>query len=437
MSSLKDELASLRIDRSGRGGRTAKGRDDSYYEARPRGRSGGGFVALLFKLVLWMIPLSMLGGGGYYAYTQWKAIAAKPEVMLGIVQTMTTGEAEKLLSAKGYLKSRNQALIGAKVPGRVQELKFEEGNKVKKGELLAIIEHTEIDAQLASRKAQLARAEADVLEAQADLDEKIRRSQRADRLAQRANLSIEEKEQTDAAVKKSAAHVASLKATTELQKQMIREMEVMLENMFIRAPFDGTVVKKGTEIGEMIAGGSLSSGGGTVGAATVATLANLGRMDVETDVSEGMLGRLAIGQPSEISVSAVPNKRYRGRLRQIIPMSDRGRGTVKVMVEFLEPDDQLFPELVATVHFLPDKALKAPDAGKAFLFLPKTAIIEEGGHSYVFTIDNKKLAHKMEVDVVVTNDDLARLEKGLKSGDSVVVNPPKTLKDGDAVKVAE
>lgn len=175
----------------------------------------------------------------------------------------------------------------------------------------------------------------------------------------------------------------------------------------------------------------------SIGRSTVATIANLYRMDVETDVSEHLLARLAIGQPAEISVSAAPTKRYRGRLRQIIPMSDRGRGTVKVMVEFLEPDDQLFPELVATVHFLPDKALKAPDAGKAFLFISKSAIIEEGGHSYVFQLDAKKAVRKTEVDVVVTTDDLARVEKGLKVGDSVVLSPPKTLRDGESVKVAE
>ena len=225
-------------------------------------------------------------------------------------------------------------------------------------------------------------------------------------------------------------------ATVQLQKQMIREMEVTLENMFIRAPFDGTIVKKDAEIGEMITGGGMGSGL-SIGRSTVATIANLFRMDVETDVSENMLARLAIGQPAEISVSAVPTKRYRGKLRQIIPMSDRGRGTVKVMVEFTEPDEHLFPELVATVHFLPDKSLSAPDAGKAYLFVAKSAIIEEAGHSYVYLLDSKKSVHKTQVDVVVTNDDLARVESGLKAGDTVVLAPPKTLRDGEAVKTSE
>jgi RND family efflux transporter MFP subunit len=431
MSSLRDDLASLKIERKGSGTR-GQDRRPASGAARSGRRGGGGFLGLL----LWLIPLSMLGAAGYYGYTQWKEIRSKPEVTVGIVQTMTTGEAEKLLSAKGYLKSRNQSMIGAKVPGRVQELLIEEGVKVKRGDLLAVLEHNDIDAQIASGRAQITRAKADVLEAEADLDEKQKKAKRSERLGQRSMVSVEEREQNDSAVRRAEAKIASLKATIELQQQLVRQTEVTLENMFIRAPFDGTVVKKEAEIGEMITGGGMGSGL-SIGRAYVATLANLNRMEVETDVSENLLARLAISQPAEISVAAAPTKRYRGRLRQIIPISDRGRGTVKVMVEFLEPDEQLFPELVATVHFLPDKALKSPDAGKAYLFVPKSAIVEEEGHSYVFQVDNKKNLHKVEVDVVVTNDDLARVEKGLEAGAQVVLAPPKTLRDGEAVKVAE
>ncbi len=381
--------------------------------------------------MLWLVPLSLLGAGGYYGYTRWQEIRAKPEVATAVVQAMTTGEAEKLLSAKGYLKSRNQTDIGVKVPGRMEQILVEEGSRVRKGDLIAVLEHIDIDAQIASGRAAIERAKADLLEAQADLDEKSRKQARTEKLAERQMVSVEEREQTFAALRKAEAHLVSLKAQIEYQQQTLKQSEVMLENMFIKSPFEGTVVKKDAEVGEMI------TGSGIIGRSKIVTLANLGRMDVETDVTESLLARLAIGQPAEISVSAVPEKRYRGRLRQVIPMSDRARGTVKVMVEFLEPDEHLFPELVATVHFLPDKALKSPDAGKAYLFVPKSAIVEEGGHSFAYRVESGKSVRKVAVETVVTNDDLARVESGLKAGDAVVLNPPKTLKDGEAVKVAE
>jgi RND family efflux transporter MFP subunit len=427
MSTLRDELASLKIDR---GGRSAKASPRPVAERRQAPRRGGGGAGLV-SFVLWLVPLSLIGAGGYYGYTRWQEVRAKPEVSTALVQAMTTGEAEKLLSAKGYLKSRNQTDVGVKVPGRMQEILVEEGSHVRKGDLVAVLEHTDIDAQIASGRASIERAKADLLEAEADLDEKARKQKRTEKLAQRQMVSSEEVEQTFAAVRKAEAHLVSLKAQIEYQQQTLKQTEVMLENMFIRAPFDGTVVKKEAEIGEMI------SGSGIMGRAKIVTMANLARMDVETDVTESLLARLAIGQPAEISVSAVPDKRYRGRLRQIIPLSDRARGTVKVMVEFTEPDEHLFPELVATVHFLPDKALKSPDAGKAYLFVSKGAIIEEGGHSFAFLMGTGKTVRKVPVEAVITNDDLARVESGLKAGDAVVLNPPKTLKDGEAVKVAE
>ena len=349
-----------------------------------------------------------------------------------VVQAMTTGEAEKLLSAKGYLKSRNQTDVGVKVPGRMEQILVEEGSHVRKGDLLAVLEHTDIDAQIASGRAAIAagqgrppggrgRPRREGPQAEAD-----REARRAEHGLGRGDASRSSPPSTRPRPTSSASRPRSSSSS-----RRVKQTEVMLENMFIRAPFDGTVVKKDAEVGEMI------TGSGIIGRAKIVTLANLGRMDVETDVTESLLARLAIGQPAEISVSAVPTKRYRGRLRQIIPISDRARGTVKVMVEFLEPDEHLFPELVATVHFLPDKALKSPDAGKSYLFVPKSAIVEEGGHSFAYRVESGKSVKKVPVEMVVTNDDLARVESGLKAGDTVVLNPPQSLKDGEAVKVAE
>jgi hypothetical protein len=118
-------------------------------------------------------------------------------------------------------------------------------------------------------------------------------------------------------------------------------------------------------------------------------------------------------------------------------MSDRTRGTVKVKVEILDPDEHLFPELVATVHFLPDKALKNPNADKSYLFVPKSAVFEESGHAYTWVVDNDARVTRRQVEVATTNDELARVESGLKSGETVVINPPKTLRPNEVVKLAE
>ena len=420
VSSLRDELASLRIERRGPDFGPARKR-------RPARRAQGGGAGLrLVSLLIWLIPLSMLGVGGAFVYKQYLEIRSKPEVSVAMVQSMTSGEAEKLLSAKGYLKSRSQSDVGTKVSGRVQELFVEEGSRVRKGQVLAVLEHNDLDALLESRKAMLLRAKADIEEAKADLEYKRSKAERAKRLQNKnMSVSIEELQQATSAVDMAQSHLLSLEAVAKLQGSQVHETEVSIDNMKIIAPFDGTVLDRPADLGEQMSANKFL------------TIADLQQMDVETDVAENLLSRVALGQPAEVSVSAVPSKHYRGKLRQIIPTSDRARGTVKVKVEIIDPDEHLFPELVATVHFLPDKSHQGPDVGKAHLFLPKSALFEEGGHSNVWKVNVKKSLRKTRVEVVVTNDDLARVESGLSAGDSVVLNPTQALHDGETVKVAD
>ena len=84
-------------------------------------------------MLLWLIPLGLAVGLGLYGYRQYEQIRSKPQVTIGLVQTMTSGEAEKLLSAKGYLKLRNQALIGAKSRGGSSGCSSRRGRRSRRG----------------------------------------------------------------------------------------------------------------------------------------------------------------------------------------------------------------------------------------------------------------------------------------------------------------
>lgn len=423
-SSLRDDLASLKIDRGARDTPTARA---------PRGRRRDRGIGLL-ALLLWLIPLGLIGFAGTYAYRQYEQIRSKPEVSVGLVQTMTTGEAEKLLSAKGYLKARQQAMIGTRTPGRVKQMFVVEGTRVKKGDILAELEHDDLIAMHDSRRAQVERTRAELEEARADLKEKDWEAERAERLNSKKMVSVEEYQKATATRNMARARVGALEAGIRYQEAGVREIEKSIDYMKLYAPFDGTVVDKQGEVGEIINPMSMSS---TSGRSAVVTLASLDKIDVETDVAENLLSRIATGQPAEVSVSAVPDRHYSGRLYKIIPMSDRTRGTVKVKVEILDPDEKLFPELVATVHFLPNKGEKGRTPPKSYVFVPKAAVFETGGHSFAWVVDGKSRVSKRRVEVAVTNDELARVESGLKAGESVVVNPPKTLRENETVKVAD
>jgi RND family efflux transporter MFP subunit len=423
---LRDDLASLRIDRDRRG-TVAAGRSGA---GGSRGEGGIRFLSVL----IWLIPLGLLGAAGVFAYRQYDQIRAKPEVTVALVQAMTTGEAEKLLTATGYLKSRHQALIGAKVPGRVERMLVDVGSKVKKGDVLAVLEHNELKALLASRQAMLLRNEAELLEARVDLRQKEREANRANRLRAQRMISVEDNEKAESAQAMAAARVSALESAVELTRANIKETEENIRIMYLYAPFDGTVVEKQGEEGEVITPSAMST---SFSRSAAVTLANLAMMEVEADIAENLLWRVALNQPAEVSVSAVPSRHYRGRLRRIIPMGDKTRGTIKVKVEILDPDEHLFPELAAKVHFLPDKSLNNPDASRSFLFVPKAALFEENGHEYAWVVDGRSSVRKRRVEAAVTNADLARVESGLKAGETVVLNPKKTLREGNVVKVAD
>jgi RND family efflux transporter MFP subunit len=425
-STLREDLSSLKIERPGW--------NDFQSERRGKPPVRRGIGLRLLTWVMWMIPLGILAGAGAVGYRQYDLIRSRPHVTLGRVERMTTGEADNLLTVKGYLKSRYQAMIGTKVAGRVERMYVEEGKKVKKGDTLAVIEHNDLKAMLDSREAQTSRTQAELEEARADLWAKERDAHRVARLFAQKSITPEESEKAQAAHKKAIAHVAGLEAGVKLMKANVEEIKATIVTMHLFAPFDGTVVEKQGEEGEIITPMAMSS---SLGRTAVVTVANLEKMDVESDISEGLLSRVVLGQPAEVSVSAVPTKRYRGRLRQVIPMGDRARGTVKAKVEILDPDDKLFPELASTVHFLRDRSSASSDANRSYTFVPKSAVFQDSGLDHVWVADANNQIHKRRVEVATTNDTVARVESGLAAGESVVLNPVKTLRENETVRIAQ
>ncbi len=421
--SLKDELSSLRIDRRRSGPISPR-----------RRRGGGGEAALrLLALLLWLVPIGLVGAGAYYGYEQYKKIQPKVRVTTVPVREMTVAEAQTVLNAKGYLKSRYQAMIGAKVPGRVEKMLVEEGSTVREGDLLAVLEHNDLLALLESRKAMIARSKAELIEARSDLSYKDRKAQRLMKLQAMSQSSVEELDEAVANRNMSAARLRALEAAIALQQSMAKEVEASIADMHIVAPFDGTVVEKAAEVGETITPGGM---GDASGRGSVATLANLKKLEVETDISENMLARVAVGQLAEVAVAAVPDRRYQGRLRRIVPMGDRARGTVKVYVEILDPDERLFPELVATVHFLPGSQAEAAPIDERALYIPRSAVAEQNGKSFAWVVDAQGIARKKSVQVAI-EEQRARVMEGLQAGESVVSDPPVELVEGASVNVED
>jgi RND family efflux transporter MFP subunit len=411
-SKLRDELAALRIDRS--------------RASQPSGMGRG----LIFALVVLLV-----GGGGAAGYFLLKdQLAGAIVVKVDTVRLVSLGQMNTVLTATGYIESRQQAAVGAKAPGRVARVLVEEGHKVRAGDLLAELEHSDLDAILASKQAQVAYAEAVAVESK-------RQAAQKERDFAREQSVFEKKAGTQAALETaetdyhtSAARADALAANVAVAKAQVREAEEAIANVRVYAPFAGTVVTKDAEVGETIMPGGM---GLASGRGSVATLANLDQLEVDTDVKEDYLGQLEKGQPAEVTVDAVPSRHYQGRLREIIPMGDRTRGIVKVKVSIVDPDEHLFPDLSATVHFQPARSERATDADAKRLFLPLAAVVTKDTRQFVWRLEKDQVVQAGVTTSGEAKDGLIRVEGSVKGGDRVVIDPPVELINGARVRILE
>ena len=317
--------------------------------------------------------------------------------------------------------ARHQSVISSKIQGRLSGLYVEEGSYVKQGEVIARLEDTDY-------KAAVAKAKADIEYAQANLAEMERQA----RLQQGL---FKDKVVSQDALDAADSRVALAKATIDQDKAALLMQEANLEFTEIRAPFDGVVVKKMSEVGESVApippGVNISTSSGAIVA-----MADMNSLEAEVDVNESNVGELAQGYPADITVQAIPNHTYKGMLRQVIPTADRTKATVTVKVSILDKDRLIKPEMSCNVTFLapPKKGEQKEAIAQRIVTIPKDAITTRNGKQVVYVIDNGKAR---EVAVVTGNDlnGLVIIKSGLVGTESLVNNPPQKVVDGTSVKI--
>ncbi len=268
------------------------------------------------------------------------------------------------LDASGYVVAQRQATVSAKALGRVVDLRIEDGQRVKEGEIVARLDDTNTLAGLLAAKAQLAQAQAS-LEASrvavADAGPIFERMQK-----QHA-ASVISAQDFDAAKANYNAVQSDLNVKQRMMEFAQAEVQVAQRNeddMTVRAPFDGVITVKVAQKGEIV---SPMSAGGGFARTGIGTIVDMDSLEVEVDVSENFINRVHVGQPATVRLNAYPDWNIPGAVKAIIPTADRSKATVKVRVGFKEKDPRILPEMGARVSFLNE----APPAGSA----PATASV--------------------------------------------------------------
>jgi len=334
------------------------------------------------------------------------------------------------LNASGYVVAQRKAAVASKATGRLVALMVEEGSRVKEGQIIARLENEDAIASRDQAEANLKLARANLEGAKAELEEVTLAFNRNKELFAREIIARAQYDTSQARYLRAQASVAAGEATVNAGSAAVQGANVALEYTFIRAPFDAVVLTKNADIGDIVT----PLGAAANAKAAVVTIADLGSLEVEADVSETNLGLVKVGQPCEILLDALPDSRFRGIVHTIMPTADRTKATIMVKVRFLAKDPRILPEMRAKVAFLP-RPLKEEEQ-KPRIALSRSALISHSGNYTVFVIQGDRV---VETPVKTGEElgDLIEILEGVKAGERVVMKPTGRLKNGSRIKIPE
>jgi RND family efflux transporter MFP subunit len=405
-TNLKDELASLRIDQSARG--------------------GGGRGALIVVVIL---LLAVIAGVIYWTRREPVVAIRTAEAS---VRSGAAGAPNAVLNASGYVTARRRATVSSKVTGKVMEIFVEEGKAVRRGQVLARLDDSQLRAMLKVDQAQLTAAKRATAENEARLREAELTLGRRQQLVKDKVISRAELDSAEAEVEALKARIAMAQQQVEVAETQVAARQTDLADMVVRAPFDGIAISKDAQPGEMIS--PVSAGGGFTRTG-ICTIVDMSSLEVEVDVSESYINRVKPGQPVEVLLDAYPEWRIPSKVITTVPSADRQKATVRVRIGFDQLDAKILPDMSVKVSFLeeaPEPAV-AGAAARARLLVPKGAVRTVDGTAIVFVVRGER-AERRAVKTGATDGDLVEVISGLTAGDRVVTEGAATLADGARVK---
>jgi len=366
------------------------------------------------KIVIWVAILIAILSAGYFSINL--LLEKTIEVKLITVEFQSASQSNIILTASGYVVAQRKAAVASKGTGRLVYLGVVEGDEVKKDQILARIEDSDIKAQLEEAEANLKFYEADLKEAENNYKREV---------------ELFEKGLTSAQLfDRAEANYKRLLASLDIAKARITQYEVALENTIIRAPFDGTVLTKNAEIGEVVA----PLGASTTSRGAVVLIADMNSLLVEADVSESNIEKIEVNRDCEIVLDAYPDKNYAGFVFKIVPTADRSKATVMVKVGFKNYDSRVLPEMSAKVLFLNEALDPSTADQKPVLVVPFSSIKQEAGMTLVYFVNND-IVEPLSISTGKRLGNNIEVTSGLQRGDKIIESVDEYITQGIKVKI--
>jgi RND family efflux transporter MFP subunit len=404
MAELKDDLASLRIDRE---------------PDRP-GR----------RWPVWLAVILVLAGAAAAAW--FAATRERPvEVEVAPVTVRAAGTQAEVLNAAGYVTARRRATVSSKITGKVVEVNVEEGMAVRQGQVLARLDDSTARAALALAEAQVEAARRAVRENEVRLAEAKLTLSRLSQLRKDGVVMQADVDAAQATVDSTAARIAALNEQTRVAERQVDLQKTDLDNTIIRAPFSGIAISKDAQPGEMVS--PVSAGGGFTRTG-ICTIVDMRSLEIEVDVNESYINRVRPGQGVKAVLDAYPDWQIPARVITTIPAADRQKATVLVRIAFEELDPRILPDMGVKVAFLREADPQAPPQAAPVALVPKSAVRQDGDQPIVFVVTGG-VVERRAVRVGGADGDRLEVLAGLRTGDRVVVAPPPSLVNGMKVAV--
>jgi RND family efflux transporter MFP subunit len=406
MSMADEDLSGLKIEKGTEG-------------FRPKRRRKGAVILIAAILLLLLIVLAATG-----------LLSPRVEVETATVSQVYPSITFTLLNASGYVVAQRKASVAPKTTGTLEWLGVEEGSRVRAGEIIARLENHDVTASRDQAAANLVNARASLEQSQAELRDAGLSYNRQKELVSQGIVAQADFDAADARYRKARGGVNGAKAAINAARAALRGAEAAIEYTCIRAPFDAVVLTKNADVGDIVT----PIGAAATAKAAVVTIADMGSLQVEVDVSESNLEKIRVGQPCEIQLDALPEARFSGAIHMVVPTADRSKATVLVKVRFLDPDSRILPEMSAKVAFL-QRAVKA-DERKPRTAVNPAAVANRRGKSVLFLINGERVA-ETPVTLGSRIGDMVEVLSGVKAGAKVALKPLEKLKDGTKIKTAE
>lgn len=410
---LEQKLQDLRIDRSRRSGR--------------RRRPWGWFIAIAVVLGVGVVAANWFWFGRDRAVAVNSAVARAPQI---------ANVEGAVLDGTGYVVARRQATVSSKATGKVVEVFIEEGMIVKEGQLLATLDDSLQQTQYELSKAQVDEAKAMLDELDIQIEQANLDVERTSELAAKQHASESELDRARLTLEGLQAQKNRLQKSIDVAQTALELQRQYLDDMQIRAPFDGIVIAKAAQPGEMI---SPVSGGGGFTRTGICTIVDMDSIEVQVDVNEKYINRVSPDQPATVTLNSYPDTRMPAEVIAIIPTADRSRSTVRVRIRFLERDSRVLPDMGVSVSFLEEGSEIEREELPIGVEVPSTALIEISNRTFVWLIEDSAVSRR-EVTVGGTNGSRSIISDGLERGDLVVADAAtdsaKDLADGQEIVLA-